>query len=72
MSFGAFVGVNHHGQSILLGCALVTKEDSASLKWVFENWIEAMGFVHPTAILIDQRESIKNALRDVMSNTVHR
>ncbi|KAL8484630.1 hypothetical protein ACS0TY_027071 [Phlomoides rotata] len=72
MSLGAFVGVNHHCQSILLGCALMTKEDSASLMWVFENWIEAMGFVHPKAILTDQCESIKTAIRDVMPETVHR
>ena len=28
MSLTPFVGVNHHGQSILLGCALLSNEDS--------------------------------------------
>lgn len=32
MPFGAFIGVNHHGHSILLGCALVVNEDSGSFK----------------------------------------
>ena len=28
MSFVPFVGVNHHGQSILLGCGLLSNEDT--------------------------------------------
>ena len=28
MSFALFVGVNHHGQSILLGCGLISHEDT--------------------------------------------
>jgi hypothetical protein len=27
MPFAPFVGVNHHGQSMLLGCALLSNED---------------------------------------------
>ncbi|XP_047337924.1 protein FAR1-RELATED SEQUENCE 5-like [Impatiens glandulifera] len=30
MPFAPFVGVNHHGQSILLGCGLLSSEDSSS------------------------------------------
>ncbi|KAG6536338.1 hypothetical protein ZIOFF_001392 [Zingiber officinale] len=72
MPFATFVGINHHGQSILLGCALVTHEDARSFKWLFMNWLEAMGNIHPTAILTDQCESIRITLRDVMPNTIHR
>ncbi|KAL8549063.1 hypothetical protein ACS0TY_008072 [Phlomoides rotata] len=72
MPFAAVVGVNHHGHSILLGCALVTQEYTDSFKWIFSNWIEAMGGIHPTAIITDQAEAIRNAIRDVMSNTIHR
>ena len=28
MPYAPFVGVNHHGQSILLGCGLISKEDT--------------------------------------------
>ncbi|KAL8482876.1 hypothetical protein ACS0TY_025784 [Phlomoides rotata] len=72
MPFGAFVVFIHHDQSILLGCALLTQETIDSFKWLFENWIEAMGGVHPKAILTDQCESIKGAVRDVLQNTFHR
>ena len=30
MPFAPFVGVNHHGQSILLGCGLLSSEDTKS------------------------------------------
>lgn len=32
MPFRAFIGVSHHGHSILLGCALMANEDSGSFK----------------------------------------
>ncbi|KAH6792035.1 hypothetical protein C2S52_002512 [Perilla frutescens var. hirtella] len=72
MPFAAFVGVNHHGQSILLGCALVTHEDAESFKWIFSNWLEAMGGVYPTGIITDQCDSIRNALMDIMPYSIHR
>ncbi|KAL8464345.1 hypothetical protein ACS0TY_034028 [Phlomoides rotata] len=72
MPFGAFVGINHHGKSILLGCALLTQETIDSFKWLFKNWIEAMGGVHPKAIITDQCDNIKGAVRDVLQNTFPR
>jgi len=30
MSFAPFVGVNHHGQSILLGCGLLSSKDTST------------------------------------------
>ncbi|XP_057994419.1 protein FAR-RED IMPAIRED RESPONSE 1-like [Hevea brasiliensis] len=58
MPFATIVGVNHHGQSILLGCALISHEDADTFKWLFNTWIEAKGGggVHPDAIITDQCE----------------
>ncbi|KAL8490343.1 hypothetical protein ACS0TY_026015 [Phlomoides rotata] len=53
MPFASIVGVNHHGHSILLGCALVTHEDAESFRWIFQNWLQAMNGVHPNAIITD-------------------
>jgi len=36
MPFAPFVGVNHHGQSILLGCALLSNEDTKTFSWLFK------------------------------------
>ncbi|KAL8548351.1 hypothetical protein ACS0TY_007611 [Phlomoides rotata] len=30
-----------------------------------------MGGIHPTAIITDQAEAIRNAIRDVMPNIIH-
>lgn len=54
LPFANFVGVNHHGQSILLGCALVSHEDSDTFGWVFRQWLSCMGNKQPRAILTDQ------------------
>ncbi|XP_072066817.1 protein FAR-RED IMPAIRED RESPONSE 1-like [Arachis hypogaea] len=40
---GSFIGVNHHGQSTLLGCVLMKNEDIQSFKWLFEFWLHCMG-----------------------------
>ncbi|XP_057989246.1 protein FAR-RED IMPAIRED RESPONSE 1-like [Hevea brasiliensis] len=72
MPFATIVGVNHHDQSILLGCALVAHEDAETFRWLFNAWLEAMGGIHPTAILTDQCEAIRRAIREVMPNTRHR
>ena len=72
MPFANFVGVNHHGQSILLGCALVSHENSDTFEWIFGNWLECMGGKAPIGILTDQDPAMRRALRTTMSNTCHR
>ena len=42
MPFAPFVGVNHHGQSILLGCGLLSNEDTTTFTWLFKTWLECM------------------------------
>ncbi|XP_021851075.2 protein FAR1-RELATED SEQUENCE 9-like [Spinacia oleracea] len=72
MPFANFVGVNHHGQSILLGCALVSHENSDTFEWIFGNWLECMGGKAPIGILTDQDPAMRRALRSTMSDTCHR
>ncbi|XP_059310744.1 protein FAR1-RELATED SEQUENCE 6-like [Lycium ferocissimum] len=72
MPFASFIRVNQHRQSILLGCALITSEDANTNKYVFSTWLRAMNGVAPTAIMTDQCESIKAAIRVVMPNAIHR
>ncbi|KAL5701055.1 hypothetical protein ACHQM5_026434 [Ranunculus cassubicifolius] len=72
MPFAPFVGVNHHGQSILLGCVLISKEDTATFTWVFQTWLECMGGRAPTAIITDQDRAMQNAIKIVFPNTRHR
>ncbi|XP_057250581.1 protein FAR1-RELATED SEQUENCE 5-like [Beta vulgaris subsp. vulgaris] len=72
LPFANFVGVNHHGQSILLGCALVSHEDAETYEWVFSTWLLCMGGKAPIGILTDQDAAMRKALRNAMPESVHR
>src|SRR6187397_2308381 len=39
LPFYNFVGVNHHCQTILFGCALVNRETAETLEWVYNDWL---------------------------------
>ncbi|XP_021854247.1 protein FAR1-RELATED SEQUENCE 6 isoform X2 [Spinacia oleracea] len=67
-----FVGVNHHGQTILLGCALLSHEDTVTFQWVFRTWLLCMGGKAPPVMLTDQTSVIGEALAAVMPTTRHR
>jgi hypothetical protein len=72
MPFAPFVGVNHHGQPILLGAALISSEDTETFVWLFETWLNCMNKRAPSAIITDQNRAMKNAIRKVFPNTRHR
>jgi len=72
MPFAPFVGVNHHGHSILLGCGLISKEDTETFVWLFSKWLKCMNECAPHGIITDQDRAMKNAIQIVFPNTRHR
>ncbi|XP_022891144.1 protein FAR1-RELATED SEQUENCE 5-like [Olea europaea var. sylvestris] len=72
MPFAPFVGVNHHGQSTLLGCGLLSNEDTNSFVWLFRSWLQCMHSVAPHGIITDQDRAMQNAIQIVFPNTNHR
>ncbi|XP_014522193.1 protein FAR-RED IMPAIRED RESPONSE 1-like [Vigna radiata var. radiata] len=72
MPFAPFVGVNHHGQSILLGCGLLSSEDTRSFVWLFQTWLRCMGNKAPDSIVTDQCKAMANAIEEVFPTTKHR
>ncbi|XP_042977272.1 protein FAR1-RELATED SEQUENCE 5-like [Carya illinoinensis] len=72
MPFAPFVGVNHHGQSILLGAGLISNEDTETFTWLFQTWLQCMDGVAPKAIITDQDRAMKNAIAIVFPETRHR
>lgn len=69
--FDAFVGLNHHGQSILFDCALLLNETFDSFVWFFNNWLQAMLGAPPKSIITDEDRAMTNAIKYVMPNTCH-
>ncbi|XP_031248146.1 protein FAR1-RELATED SEQUENCE 5-like [Pistacia vera] len=72
MPFGAFVGVDHHGHSILLGCGLISNEDTKTFVWLFQSWLACMLNCAPKAIITDQDKAMQNAIEIVFPGTRHR
>jgi len=72
MPFAPFVGVNHHDQSILLGCGLVSTEDTSTFVWLFKFWLRCMSNRAPDGIITDQCKAMRNAIQIVFPNTNHR
>ena len=55
----SFIGVNHHGQSVLLGCGLLASETIESYTWLFRVWLTCMLGRSPQTIITDQCRSCK-------------
>ncbi|KAL2905859.1 Protein FAR-RED IMPAIRED RESPONSE 1, partial [Bienertia sinuspersici] len=68
LPFANFVGVNYHGLTILLGCALISHET----EWVSRTWVHCMRGIAPGGILTNQEAAMRNALRSTMPETRHR
>lgn len=69
--FAPFTGVNHHGQIILFGCALLLDESETSFAWVFKTWLSAMNNRPPVSLTTDQDRAIKAAVHQVFPETRH-
>ncbi|XP_028123834.1 protein FAR1-RELATED SEQUENCE 5-like [Camellia sinensis] len=65
MPFAPFVGVNHHGQSILFGCGLLSYENTDTFVWLFKEWLNCMSATPPKAIITDQCRAMQNAIQIV-------
>ncbi|XP_042965978.1 protein FAR-RED IMPAIRED RESPONSE 1-like [Carya illinoinensis] len=72
MPFAPFVGVNHHGQSILLGCGLISSEDVYTFEWLFKSWLQCMNNRLLNAIITDQDKAMKIAISRVFPTSKHR
>ncbi|XP_038701861.1 protein FAR1-RELATED SEQUENCE 4-like [Tripterygium wilfordii] len=72
MPFAPFIDVNHHRHSILLGCGLISSEDTETFVWLFRTWLACMGDIAPHGIITDQVRAMKNVTEIVFPNTRHK
>ncbi|KAL5563082.1 hypothetical protein UlMin_032829 [Ulmus minor] len=61
----SFIGINHHGQSVLLGCGLLAGETIESYTWLFRAWLTCMSGRPPQAIITDQCGTLQTTVADV-------
>ncbi|XP_059297162.1 protein FAR1-RELATED SEQUENCE 5-like [Lycium ferocissimum] len=72
LPFAPFTGINHHGQPVLFGCALLINESEASFSWLFRTWLTAMCGKPPVSITTDHDRVIRLAVSQVFPETRHR
>lgn len=68
----AFVGINHHGQSVLLGCGLLAGETTESYKWLFKAWLTCASGRCPQTIITDRCKVLQSAIVEVFPTARHR
>lgn len=66
-----FMGVNHHKQSVLFGCALLLEETEASFIWLFNTLLETMSGCHPISLISNDDPVIQAAVARVFPKTRH-
>ncbi|XP_027077880.1 protein FAR1-RELATED SEQUENCE 5-like isoform X1 [Coffea arabica] len=72
LPFAPFTGVNHHGQPVLFGCALLINESEASFVWLFKTWLAAMSGKLPISITTHHDRVIRSAVTQVFPEVRHR
>ncbi|TYI20127.1 hypothetical protein ES332_A07G214400v1 [Gossypium tomentosum] len=65
------IGVNHHFQYMLLGCALIGDNTTSAFVWLMRSWLKAMGGHAPKVILTDQDKVLNEAVADVFPDSRH-
>ncbi|XP_065618500.1 protein FAR1-RELATED SEQUENCE 5-like [Quercus suber] len=66
------MGVNHHHQSVMFGCALLVNETAESYTWLLKTWLNAMLGNPPSTIITDDDKAMAKAIANVLPNATHR
>lgn len=67
-----FVGVNHHGQNVLLGCGLLADETMETYVWLFRAWLTCLSGRPPQTIITNQCKTLVSAIAEVFPRAHHR
>ncbi|KAL5575555.1 hypothetical protein UlMin_017254 [Ulmus minor] len=68
----AFVGINHHGQNVLLGCGLLADETLETYVWLFRAWLTCLSGRPPQTIITNQCKALQSAISEVFPRAHHR
>ncbi|BBG94483.1 Protein kinase superfamily protein [Prunus dulcis] len=72
LTFAPMLGVNNHGQTIVLACAFLSKETTESFVWMFEEFKKAMPGGEPKTIITDQDAAMAITISIAFLTTFHR
>ncbi|KAJ3695466.1 hypothetical protein LUZ60_000843 [Juncus effusus] len=66
-----FIGVNHHWQNLMFGCAFLLDDSVESYEWLFKSFVDSMGGHAPGSIFTDLNPSVLKAVESVLPHTRH-
>ncbi|VVB07382.1 unnamed protein product [Arabis nemorensis] len=69
--FAPFIGINHHRQYVLLGCALIGEESESTYSWLFQMWLKAIGDKAPGVMITDQDKLLSDIVVEVFPSSRH-
>uniref|UniRef100_A0A7N0UYE5 SWIM-type domain-containing protein n=1 Tax=Kalanchoe fedtschenkoi TaxID=63787 RepID=A0A7N0UYE5_KALFE len=67
-----FIGINHHMQNVVFGCAFTQDETTKTFIWLFETFLKSMDMKHPKTIFTDGDQAMAKAIKEVFPDTRHR
>ncbi|XP_021826151.1 protein FAR1-RELATED SEQUENCE 5-like [Prunus avium] len=72
LTFAPILGVNNHGQTIVLACTFLSKKTTESFIWMFEEFKKVMPGGEPKTIITDQDAAMTRAISIAFPITFHR
>lgn len=72
VTLSPLLGINLHGQFIILGWALLLDQSKESFVWLFDSWLRAMHGKQPTTVITNPNLVLINAIKTVFPNTCYR
>ncbi|WJZ99619.1 hypothetical protein VitviT2T_018045 [Vitis vinifera] len=66
------VGINHHHQTIVFGCALLVDESVSTYTWVLETFLDAMNNKKPLYVITDGDKAMRKAIKRIFPDSCHR
>ncbi|CAI0543979.1 unnamed protein product [Linum tenue] len=66
------IGVNHHHQTVMFGCAFLKDEKSESYIWLLDTFVKCMGGKKPLSVITDGDKAMRQAISQVLPKAAHR
>ncbi|KAL4328548.1 hypothetical protein AHAS_Ahas13G0211100 [Arachis hypogaea] len=66
-----FSETNHHGQTTIFGCDLLSDERTKTFKWTLKEFSEIMSSKLPGGIVIDEDHAMREAILEVFPDIPH-
>ncbi|XP_042064024.1 protein FAR1-RELATED SEQUENCE 6-like isoform X1 [Salvia splendens] len=66
-----FTGINHHAQTVPLGCGLVSVQTVESFVWLYRAWLTYMVGRSPQTIITSECKALQTAVAEVFPRASH-